>query len=39
MFLSHAQPAEVLVDGGKAHVVREAGKPQDALRGQRLPTR
>lgn len=37
MFLSHAQPAEVLVDGGKAHVVREAGRPEDALRGQRLP--
>ncbi|MEM7677198.1 MAG: hypothetical protein AAF449_14445 [Myxococcota bacterium] len=37
LFLSHGAPAEVLVDGGKAHVVRERGQPQDALRGQRLP--
>lgn len=37
LFLSHGAPAEVLVDGGQAHVVRERGRPQDALRGQRLP--
>jgi diaminopimelate decarboxylase len=37
MFLSHPQPAEVLVDDGRAHIVREAGKPEDALRGQLLP--
>ncbi len=33
-FLSHAAPAEVLVDGGQARVVRERGGPRDALRGQ-----
>ncbi|MCC6672412.1 MAG: diaminopimelate decarboxylase [Planctomycetes bacterium] len=37
MFLSHPAPAEVLVDGGQAWVVRERGRPEDALRGQRLP--
>ncbi|MGF1464670.1 MAG: alanine racemase [Sandaracinaceae bacterium] len=37
LFLSHAAPAEVLVDGREAHVVRAAGRPDDALRGQRLP--
>lgn len=38
LFLSHAAPAEVLVERGEAFVVREAGRPQDALRGQRLPS-
>jgi diaminopimelate decarboxylase len=33
-FLSHATPAEVLVDGGEARVVRTRGRPDDALRGQ-----
>lgn len=33
-FLSHAAPAEVLVDGGEARVVRLRGEPADALRGQ-----
>lgn len=32
-FLSHAAPAEVLVDGD-VQVVRERGRPEDALRGQ-----
>lgn len=36
LFLSHATPAEVLVDGGRAQVVRQAGRPEDAVRGQRL---
>lgn len=34
-FLSHPAPAEVLVDGGAARVVRARGEPTDALRGQR----
>lgn len=33
-FLSHATPAEVLVEDGKPRVVRSRGLPQDALRGQ-----
>lgn len=37
MFLSHPTPAEVLVDGERADVVRERGRPEDALRGQSLP--
>ena len=37
MFLSHGTPAEVLVDGPRAAIVRERGHPEDALRGQRLP--
>jgi len=37
LFLSHGLPAEVLVDGGEAHVIRDRGAPEDALRGQRLP--
>lgn len=37
LFLSHPLPAEVLVDHGKAHVVRTRGVPEDALRAQRLP--
>lgn len=35
-FLSHATPAEVLVDGGEARVVRARGTDLDALRGQSL---
>ncbi len=37
MFLSHPTPAEVLVADGDAHVVRAAGRPEDALRNQHLP--
>lgn len=37
LFLSHPTPGEVLVDGGRAHLIREPGRPQDALRGQHLP--
>lgn len=37
LFLSHPTPAEVLVDGGTASLVREAGRPEDVLRGQHLP--
>ncbi|MBZ0154512.1 MAG: hypothetical protein K8J09_23535, partial [Planctomycetes bacterium] len=33
-FLSHATPAEVLVDGGEARLARHRGTPADALRGQ-----
>jgi diaminopimelate decarboxylase len=33
-FLSHATPAEVLVEEGQPRVVRNRGLPQDALRGQ-----
>ena len=33
-FLSHATPAEVLVDRGEARVVRARGSDLDALRGQ-----
>ncbi len=33
-FLSHPSPAEVLVEGGRARIVRERGEPRDALRGQ-----
>lgn len=39
LFLSHASPAEVLVDGGRSFVTRAAGSPQDALAGQQLPGR
>lgn len=34
MFLGHPSPAEVLVDGGEATLVRSAGNIEDALRGQ-----
>lgn len=34
-FLSHAAPAEVMVEDGKARVVRERGDSRDVLRGQR----
>jgi len=37
LFLSHPLPAEVLVDGDSVHLVRERGKPEDALHGQHLP--
>ncbi|MBL8749507.1 MAG: alanine racemase [Planctomycetes bacterium] len=33
-FLSHATPAEVMVDAGRARVVRARGTPSDSLRGQ-----
>jgi len=33
-FLSHATPAEVLVENGEARVIRARGTDQDALRGQ-----
>ncbi len=33
-FLGRPTPAEVLVDGGEVRVVREPGRPEDALRGQ-----
>jgi diaminopimelate decarboxylase len=35
-FLSHPTPAEVLVDGGEARVVRDRGDAADVLRGQRI---
>ncbi len=34
-FLSHPEPAEVLVWQGKAHLLRPPGKPEDVLNGQR----
>jgi len=37
MFLSHPTPAEVLVDAGRATVIRAAGDVHDVLRGQSLP--
>jgi diaminopimelate decarboxylase len=33
-FLSHPTPAEVLVADGVPHLVRDRGRPEDALRGQ-----
>ncbi len=33
-FLSHPAPAEVLLWGGEAHLLRPPGTPQDVLRGQ-----
>ena len=36
-FLSHPAPAEVLVEGGEAHIVRERGSPSDALARQKMP--
>lgn len=33
-FLSHPTPAEVMVEGGRARVVRHRGDPRDVLRGQ-----
>ncbi|WP_344265191.1 type III PLP-dependent enzyme [Streptomyces sodiiphilus] len=35
-FLSHGYPAEVLVIDGRAHLVREADRPEDLLSRQRL---
>ncbi|MDB4998316.1 MAG: Diaminopimelate decarboxylase [Myxococcaceae bacterium] len=37
MFLGHPTPAEVLVDKGRAALVRRAGRVEDALRDQLLP--
>jgi diaminopimelate decarboxylase len=37
LFLGHPAPAEVLVDGGRASLVRRAGRIEDALRDQLLP--
>jgi diaminopimelate decarboxylase len=36
LFLSHGHPAEVLVDEGRAHLVRERDSTDDLLRKQRL---
>ncbi|MFI0367306.1 type III PLP-dependent enzyme [Actinomadura sp. 1N219] len=36
LFLSHGYPAEVLVDEGRAHLVRERDRPEDLLTRQRL---
>ncbi|MFK0195700.1 diaminopimelate decarboxylase [Kitasatospora sp. NPDC090308] len=36
LFLSHGHPAEVLVQDGRAHLVREADSTEDLLRKQRL---
>jgi diaminopimelate decarboxylase len=33
-FLSHPAPAEILLLGGEAHLLRPAGAPEDVLRGQ-----
>jgi len=37
LFLSHGFPAEVLLDHGHHHLVRERDRPEDLLRLQRLP--
>src|SRR5918997_1133273 len=34
-FLSHPAPAEVLLWGGEAHLLRAGGKPEDVLEGQK----
>ncbi|MCA1687690.1 MAG: type III PLP-dependent enzyme [Actinobacteria bacterium] len=34
-FLSHPAPAEVLLWGGEAHLLRAGGKPEDVLKGQK----
>ncbi|WP_254897543.1 hypothetical protein [Amycolatopsis sp. Hca4] len=36
LFLSHGFPAEVLVRGGAAHLVRDRDEPADLLRKQHL---
>jgi diaminopimelate decarboxylase len=36
LFLSHGYPAEVLVSGGTAHLVRSRDEPEDLLRQQNL---
>ncbi len=36
LFLSHGFPAEVLVSGGQAHLVRSRDEPEDLLRHQHL---
>lgn len=33
-FLGHPTPAEILVDGGRDHLVRRRGRPEDTLRDQ-----
>jgi len=33
-FLSHPSPAEVMVRGGEAHLLRAGGRPEDVLAGQ-----
>ncbi|UED82951.1 type III PLP-dependent enzyme [Streptomyces profundus] len=38
LFLSHGYPAEVLVQGGRAHLVRRRDEPDDLLRPQLLVT-
>lgn len=35
LFLSHALPCELLHDRGDVRILRETGKPEDVLRGQR----
>jgi diaminopimelate decarboxylase len=37
LFNGHPTPAEVMVDGETVSLLRAAGRPQDALRGQFLP--
>ncbi|MEU4442296.1 type III PLP-dependent enzyme [Actinosynnema sp. NPDC050801] len=39
LFLSHGYPAEVLVHGGRAHLVRSRDETEDLLRHQHLPDR
>jgi diaminopimelate decarboxylase len=36
LFLSHGFPAEVLVDGGEAHLIRDRDRPEDLLRPQHV---
>src|ERR671913_1033914 len=38
-FLSHPSPAEVLLWGGEAHLLRPGGRPEDVLRGQEALSR
>jgi diaminopimelate decarboxylase len=33
-FLSHPTPAEIMVSGGEAHLLRTGGRPEDVLAGQ-----
>jgi diaminopimelate decarboxylase len=33
-FLSHPTPAEVMVSGGEAHLLRTGGRPEDVLAAQ-----
>jgi diaminopimelate decarboxylase len=34
---SRPMPAEVLVDGAKAHLIRERQTPEDLVRGEHVP--